>query len=224
MQVFLNISTRLVWAGWTTVTCTVFLLPLGALALISASRRGSMDRRGSNLGGGGGSILPVGRSTACAPSAADVDALARAHRRVWRGPSERRLYGRSNRCLRPAEVVRIVVDDDDGPRWSPWGWRGRRRRRWRRRSVHGESGWWDVRGVVTALRLGAVQLCRVSCACDRRYFEATFASAEPGPGEPPILAYPLGLLEEYFNARAGLYRRMLWASKQAGLYSPEPIW
>jgi hypothetical protein len=80
-----------------------------------------MDRRGSNLGGGGGSILPIGRSAACAPSAADVDALARAHHRVWPRPSERRLYGRSNRCLRPAEVVRVAVDDDNGPRWSPWG-------------------------------------------------------------------------------------------------------
>jgi hypothetical protein len=46
---------------------------------------------------------------------------------------------------------------------------------------------WDVRGAVTALRPGAVQLCRVSCDFSTHAiggdFEATFASAKPGPAE-----------------------------------------
>jgi hypothetical protein len=51
----------------------------------------------------------------------------------------------------------------------------------------GESGWWDMRGAVTALRLGTVQLCHVSrdfpTRATRGYFEASFASAQPGPRE-----------------------------------------
>jgi hypothetical protein len=51
----------------------------------------------------------------------------------------------------------------------------------------GESSWWDVRGAMTALRLGAVQLCRVSrdfsVRATRGDFEASLASAQPGPSE-----------------------------------------
>jgi hypothetical protein len=86
---------------------------------------------------------------------------------------------------------------------------------------------WDVRGAVTALRLGVVQLCRVSRDFSTRAtggdFEATFASAKPALGKPPIRAYPLGLHEGCFNARAGLYRWVLWASKRAGFCSLEPV-
>jgi hypothetical protein len=45
----------------------------------------------------------------------------------------------------------------------------------------------DVRGTVTALRLGIAQLCRVSRDFATRAtggdFEASFASTQPSPGE-----------------------------------------
>jgi hypothetical protein len=58
---------------------------------------------------------------------------------------------------------------------------------------------------VTALRLEVVQLCRVSCDFSTRAtggdFEATFASAEPSPGETTDSSVSNGLREGCFNAR-----------------------
>jgi hypothetical protein len=79
---------------------------------------------------------------------------------------------------------------------------------------------------VTALRLGTVQLCRVSRDFSTRATGGISRRLLPLPslalGKPPIRTFPLDLREGCFNARAGLHRRMLWISKRAAIFSPRP--
>jgi hypothetical protein len=152
---------------------------------------------------------------------------ARAHRRVRRQPSERRLCGRSNRRRRPAEVFRVAVDDNEGPRWSSPDWRGRRRRRRCRRCVHGLERFMGRERSGDCIETGGSavkpRLPRFLHACDRGRFRGVFCLYPAWPsGKPPIRTYPLGLREGCFNAHAGLYRGVLWASKRAAICSPGP--
>jgi hypothetical protein len=150
--------------------------------LISASRRGSIDRRGSNLGGGGGSILPIRRSAACAPSAvaAAVDALIGACARIIAYGEGLLSTGTAADPIGTATLSRssasqsIMTTVLTGVRGAGEEGEG----------GDGAGGASMVRAVIT-LRLGAVQLCRVSRDFSTSVaggdFEATFASREPGP-------------------------------------------
>jgi hypothetical protein len=100
----------------------------------------------------------------------------------------------------------------------------------------GESGWWDVREAVTALRLGTVQLCRFSRDFFTRAiegdFKAYFASAQPAvqgveqtlfvsvglsnnPGKPPKL--------ENFSSRSTLHASHAVCLALAGWPCPKQV-